>query len=572
MIPIQEWNTDYEKFYNEIDPKHIYQYPYSGMFRNPIVSKKTGKTAESFVYIPKTALNSKQGVMVVPEEGMDPVSFLEESGWIRVADETGVILLTVAYGCDSDTLYDVYGDLKNRKHYNVNKAFRYLAGYGKAAADVMRLAVCHPQETAGVVAVGQTGIQKEELETEGAKPSDLAYVPLKEVPVPVWIVTDHPETEKEVIAYWKQANQSEDEPYFRRGIVEFHPSKMNIDSLIEHQAGADLWVSGSQDDRGNQFGPDDYYGYFLCKTQRGTAIANGDLNPVRTMEEWHMEYHTMEVDGYTREWYEFIPDVNRRYEGEKMPLVVFFHGGSNRGWGNIHTSSWVKVANARGFAVAFPTGTVRHREEDQAVPHPAWNAGMQSYHMDDMKFARLMIEDIENRNPIDRTRIYASGHSMGACMAQEAALVMPDVFAACAVTGGVIKGKAVRDAFFGSYSLPAIQTGYQMPVWIMLGEHDTGGGTFETNPRSNVNVEYWVERNHTQPKDQPMEYRSGRYQHRIYQNQAGVPLIDFTTVKDKPHAFTPQDGWLFYDEWFSKFSRDGQGELYYMGVPVGGRE
>lgn len=28
------------------------------------------------------------------------------------------------------------------------------------------------------------------------------------------------------------------------------------------------------------------------------------------------------------------------------------------------------------FALAFPTGTMRRREQDHAVPHPAWNAGM----------------------------------------------------------------------------------------------------------------------------------------------------------------------------------------------------
>ncbi|MBS5546752.1 MAG: hypothetical protein KHX49_12445 [Lachnospiraceae bacterium] len=566
MMRIQEWDTDYGKFYDEIDREHIYKYPYSGLFSNPVVIKKTGEVTESYVYIPESAVNSMQGVMILPDEKEDPVEFLEKSGWMEEADEQGIILITTSYGKDLETLREIYLDLRNRRHFNVNKAYRYLVGYGKSAADAMRMTVRWPQEVAGVVCVGEIGVREDELKEEGSKPSDLPYIPLCQVPVPVWMVTEQPEMD--LIDYWKNANQSETAPYLRRGITEYHAKQTGIDPLTEHQAGALLWVSGHEDHQGERFGPKDFYEYFLAKTQRATAIANGDLNPVRTMEEWGMARRTMVVDGYRREWYEFIPDENRRYQGPQLPLVVFFHGGSNQAWANIQTTALVKVAAARGFALAFPTGTMRRREQDHAVPHPAWNAGMLKDHMDDFKFVRLMIEDIKCRNPIDPTRIYSCGHSMGACMGQQAALVMPDVFAACAVTGGVIKGLDCREGFFGSYRLPAVKTGYEVPVWIMLGEHDTGGGDLKTNQRANVNVEYWIKRNGTQEKERPMEYRSGRYHHRIWQNRAGVPLLDFTTVKDKPHAFTPQDGWLFYDEWFSKFSRAADGTLYYMGAAV----
>lgn len=565
-MQIREWDTNYERFYGEINPQDIYRYPYSGMFHNPVTLKRSEGTAESYVYIPASAYNSMQGVMILTDEGVDPVEFLETSGWTSLADEDGVILLTAPYGYGIDVLLEIYGQFMDRTHYNVNKAFQYLVGYGKAAADAMRLTVTKPQDHAGTVCVGATGICKDELDTVGARPSDISWIPLSEVPVPVWLITE--EAEGDLVSYWQQANQSESVPYVRRGITEFHPIKTSLNSGIEHQTGADLWVSGYADDQGVTFEAQDYYRYFLSRTQRAASIENGDLNPVRSMEDWGMVHHTMEVDGYVREWDEFIPDVNHRYGVERIPLVVFFHGGSNRAWTNIATTQWVKVAQARGFALAFPTGTMRHREKDHAVPHPAWNAGMQERHMDDMRFTRLMVEDILTREPIDRSRIYTSGHSMGSCMSQETALVMPDLFAACATTGGVVKGMKVQDGFFGSYSLPAIQTGYKVPVWIMMGEHDRDDLTLSPGTRVAVNVEYWVDRNKTQPKDDAMEYRSGRYCHKVYRNESGIPLLDLTVVKDKPHAFTPQDGWMFYDEWFSKFSRDENGVLYYMGVPV----
>ena len=108
MMRIQEWDTDYGKFYDEIDREHIYKYPYSGLFSNPVVIKKTGEVTESYVYIPESAVNSMQGVMILPDEKEDPVEFLEKSGWMEEADEQGIILITTSYGKDLETLREIY--------------------------------------------------------------------------------------------------------------------------------------------------------------------------------------------------------------------------------------------------------------------------------------------------------------------------------------------------------------------------------------------------------------------------------------------------------------------------------
>ena len=50
MMRIQEWDTDYGKFYDEIDREHIYKYPYSGLFSNPVVIKKTGEVNLRLTY------------------------------------------------------------------------------------------------------------------------------------------------------------------------------------------------------------------------------------------------------------------------------------------------------------------------------------------------------------------------------------------------------------------------------------------------------------------------------------------------------------------------------------------
>ena len=39
-------------------------------------------------------------------------------------------------------------------------------------------------------------------------------------------------------------------------------------------------------------------------------------------------------------------------------------------------------------------------------------------------------------------------------------------------------------------------------------------------------------------------------------------------VKDMPHANFPEESWISYDSFLSKFSRREDGTLLYMGVPA----
>ena len=197
------------------------------------------------------------------------------------------------------------------------------------------------------------------------------------------------------------------------------------------------------------------------------------------------------------------------------------------------------------------------------MPHPAWNAAGLPDHMDDEKLIRHMLADIQSRYPVDPGRIYACGHSMGAAMAQRAALAMSDIFAAAASNSGVVTG-----GFMGDFDTPDVRTDIPVPIWIQMGEKDVGGGTLLNNANAARTVHYWVTRYKLLDEETPDCWRTGRYLNREWKTESGVPMVRFTTTLEKPHAITPQDPWFYYDEFFCRFSKGEKGELYYKGKIV----
>jgi polyhydroxybutyrate depolymerase len=99
----------------------------------------------------------------------------------------------------------------------------------------------------------------------------------------------------------------------------------------------------------------------------------------------------------------------------KVPLLITMHGFTS--WGRAHefNTGWSQYADAHGFIVAYPNGLAN-----------SWDFNQGSY---DVSFLRSVAADIESTWCVDARRVYASGHSNGAFMAQRLACDAPDVFA-----------------------------------------------------------------------------------------------------------------------------------------------
>src|SRR5688572_27040688 len=110
----------------------------------------------------------------------------------------------------------------------------------------------------------------------------------------------------------------------------------------------------------------------------------------------------------------YVPSTIPR-RADVVPLLVTFHGLTSDSAEHALETDWVDFAEAHKFIVAFPES-----------PIGAWLWGPNSGHT---TFARDVVADIGQTYCVDTARVFASGYSNGAQMAQRLACDASDVFA-----------------------------------------------------------------------------------------------------------------------------------------------
>lgn len=144
--------------------------------------------------------------------------------------------------------------------------------------------------------------------------------------------------------------------------------------------------------------------------------------------------HTIKHGGVEREYYLYTPKTG---SGTARPLVVVLHGGGGNPHQVARSTGFSEVAKREGFIVAYPAG----------IGHvPTWNAGTccgyaERTQVDDVGFLDKMVKDIEKKQNIDVTRIYATGMSNGGMMAYRLGCELSGTFAAIAPVAGAFNVK-----------------------------------------------------------------------------------------------------------------------------------
>jgi poly(3-hydroxybutyrate) depolymerase/catechol-2,3-dioxygenase len=146
--------------------------------------------------------------------------------------------------------------------------------------------------------------------------------------------------------------------------------------------------------------------------------------------------HTLTVDGRERT---FIVQAPKQPKG-KLPVVFFFHGGGGRGQ-NMASSGFREMVATENFVAVYPSGWKNN-----------WNDGRQAVriaaqveNVDDVRFIRAIVDDLEKHDPLDRTRIFASGASNGGIFCHYLAVHAADLFAGIApVIGGLAEPVAAQ--------------------------------------------------------------------------------------------------------------------------------
>jgi polyhydroxybutyrate depolymerase len=131
---------------------------------------------------------------------------------------------------------------------------------------------------------------------------------------------------------------------------------------------------------------------------------------------------TLNVGGVSRSYLLHVPAT---YSGKApAPLVVDFHPNLENASFEELNSGYLALSDQDGFVIAYPQGIDN-----------SWNVGAcctTSRTVDDLGFAKALVEDIESIGCIDTKRVYATGYSMGGGMSLYLACNAADVFATIA--------------------------------------------------------------------------------------------------------------------------------------------
>ena len=124
--------------------------------------------------------------------------------------------------------------------------------------------------------------------------------------------------------------------------------------------------------------------------------------------------------------------------GAPLPVLLAFHGGGGNGSGFQKYAGLDAIADREGVVVVYPDGTGRAGRRLLT-----WNAGAccgsaQTEHVDDVAFALAVLRRLAADLPLDRTRVYVTGHSNGAMMAYRVAAEAADRVAAVAAVAGMM--------------------------------------------------------------------------------------------------------------------------------------
>lgn len=266
----------------------------------------------------------------------------------------------------------------------------------------------------------------------------------------------------------------------------------------------------------------------------------------------HVEEYVQEAGARKHTWYEYIPEGVKNSD-KKVPLILIFHGGGNHALFEAETSGFPEIAAKEGFIVVSVqhSGSAIENETPESVI--------------------TLLKYLETKLPIDTTRVYASGFSMGSDMTQNLGLKYPEYFAAIAPMDGSFgtlseKTLVVPTIYFAGEKSPLRELPHQASwnngaenevdtfikgLCAINGVNYTGfdsqyglwgikaDKTYSVTSKSGVNLISVSELNST--KD-------------------GIGYTALAATSNKGHSILPEEGQVAWD-FLKKFSRQTDGSI-----------
>ncbi len=140
-------------------------------------------------------------------------------------------------------------------------------------------------------------------------------------------------------------------------------------------------------------------------------------------------FHAMEVNGFERSYSVYEP-VSRQGDIDKYPLIIALHegGGSGKALVRMTQGHFNRIADRDGAYVVYPEAIRRYWNEGRNLPLSYAHRN----DVDDVEFIRSLIEQLSEKYPIDKARVFVTGMANGGMMAYKLACALPDLITAIA--------------------------------------------------------------------------------------------------------------------------------------------
>jgi polyhydroxybutyrate depolymerase len=142
----------------------------------------------------------------------------------------------------------------------------------------------------------------------------------------------------------------------------------------------------------------------------------------------------LQVDGRERTYLVHVPP---NHDPEKpVPVVLVFHGAAMNAPMMVQFSGMSEKADAAGFIAVYPNGT--GLGTGGVFNCGGWQGMLGQTAADDVKFTRLLLDDLETVVRVNPKRVYATGLSNGGMMCYRLAAELADRIAAIAPVAGTL--------------------------------------------------------------------------------------------------------------------------------------
>lgn len=544
--------------------EHPYFQPNTGFFRKEICL--AGEKRGYAVYVPEGMMSKGAAVVLFPESGVKPEKLLETSNWRELSDRYHAALLILeSEKWDKENIekeFDyavqvVESEYGERLTVDICEANLYPVGFGDGAYAATAFALTYSATFPAFAADGDCGVDPELLAVLRNLPSDGIDTWRKpEIAMPGFVI-DRTGNAGAVFTYLRETIRAKEEGLQNAyGDVYLDQPRQGA-YFVNDQPAGQVWLSDGK--RAGEIGREklnEAMLQFVLRFSLWGGFGNNHLRQRRSAGDTGVVRVRKEIEGLPRYWDVYVPSCYRPEDGKVYPLVVAIHGFSCNSEYFEQTSDWHRLAEERGFFVAFASAYPRNVGRSR-FPLPGWCVWpMEQDDIDETVYFKELLDDMEASYHIDKTRIYAVGHSNGGRMTQKLSRTMPERFAAFGPSGAL--GGSSPDA------IEPMDSHIRCPVWFMMGEYDLSSPSVEEGSVARATLETYCRANQMTPQFDNW-YDNGNYHTLVMYDGEQIPMIRYSVIKGCPHTYTPEMAQFIWDQFLCHFTREPDGTVRFRG-------